>query len=56
MEIETFGSWIPRAFFTNVGLEALRKALEDRRLFPAKCFDHLREQLATDGYCDESAA
>jgi hypothetical protein len=56
MRIVTCDSRIPRAFFSNSGLEALRLVLTDRRLFAPKCFDHLREQLGIDGGCDESAA
>jgi hypothetical protein len=49
MEIDTLCLPVPRALFTDVGPEALRVALEDRRLFPRECFKYLREQLAAGG-------
>jgi hypothetical protein len=38
----------PAAFFTETGLEGLRRLLQDRRLMDRERFDHLRRALGVD--------
>jgi hypothetical protein len=40
---------IPRLFFTDVGLEALRVMMADRRLANPEKFAHIRQELGLDG-------
>jgi hypothetical protein len=42
-------SRIPRMFFTDVGLEALRVMMADRRLANPEKFAHIRQELGLDG-------
>ena len=47
VEVRTERGW-PRAFFTEVGLTALRRLLQDRRALDPVRFAHLRRELGLD--------
>ena len=44
---------LPRLFFTEAGLTALRAMMMDRRLADPKKFAHVRQELGIDPGCDD---
>lgn len=40
--------YLPRLFFTEAGITALRRMMSDRRLADAKKFTHVRQELDID--------
>lgn len=42
-------SRLPRLFFTELGLQALRVMMADRRLANPEEFAHVRQELGLDG-------
>lgn len=47
---------IPRVFFTQAGIEALRRMMADRRLANPTKFAHVRRELGIDPDCQSEAA
>ena len=39
---------LPRAFFTEAGVDALRELAQDRRAMDPSCFAHVRRELGLD--------
>ncbi len=52
VEVRTERGW-PRVFFTEIGLAALRRLLQDRRAMDPARFAHLRRELGVDAPAGE---
>jgi hypothetical protein len=49
-------AWLPRLFFTETGLAALRTMMRDRRLADPERFAHIRVELGIDPPTEAKAA
>ncbi len=54
LRLDTTGR-LPRLFFTEAGIEALRTMMSDRRLADPEKFAHIRQELGIDATPDDIA-